>query len=654
MLKAKPKILIVGEDKNLQGLIKDEQSFEWIVKRRFKKNYQGIFGVIININSESDIQNTKKFIRHFRKISIVGIIKKDLLSYKPRLLKEGIIALEEKPIDGTKFRRIILFLSLGQAGQFRKSLPAGDFMNDMIMLAMDSRSQKTILNRASETFLKIFRADRVSIMILESGSDVLEVKAAVGMPDTVLHYGKKKLGEKIAGWAAENRRPVLLQNGLGNDKRFNDVPKRRNRQNIKSAMLLPIIYGDNLLGIVNITRLTGKKFTKKDVEKANILSIYLGMVLYQVKNIEEIDMLHTAMQGSSDGILSVDNCGSVIIANRSAIHLIGFENTDLLGKMLLDIFGSAIDKQHLEMILVGKTLANLQVRYNHPDGNIRNFSISSSPVFQPDGKFSKSVLTIRDVTSAVKLQNEMMKISQINAFMKWVGEIAHQMNNPLAVLMGNFHILEENINNITEVISDNEPQGSMMQNSAGIKEEIKNVISECSVAGNRISNFIKVLRKLKEDKDNLWTESSVPALIDKAIGILNVENMTHKIKIIPNYQSAPVVRCVSERLLNAFVDVLLNAVEACGIEGEIGITVSQDEGHALIEIQDNGTGMADEELKHIFEPFYTKKNVPGKFGLGLTNIYAVVNMHSGRIWVESSVNEGTKISIRLPLYLKKE
>src|SRR3970282_1475709 len=109
MLKAKPKILIVGEDKNLQGLIKDEQSFEWIVKRRFKKNYQGIFGVIININSESDIQNTKKFIRHFRKISIVGIIKKDLLSYKPRLLKEGIIALEEKPIDGTKFRRIILF-----------------------------------------------------------------------------------------------------------------------------------------------------------------------------------------------------------------------------------------------------------------------------------------------------------------------------------------------------------------------------------------------------------------------------------------------------------------------------------------------------------------------------------------------------------------
>ena len=127
-----------------------------------------------------------------------------------------------------------------------------------------------------------------------------------------------------------------------------------------------------------------------------------------------------------------------------------------------------------------------------------------------------------------------------------------------------------------------------------------------------------------------------------------------KIKIIPNYQSAPVVRCVSERLLNAFVDVLLNAVEACGIEGEIGITVSQDEGHALIEIQDNGTGMADEELKHIFEPFYTKKNVPGKFGLGLTNIYAVVNMHSGRIWVESSVNKGTKISIRLPLYLKKE
>jgi signal transduction histidine kinase len=107
-----------------------------------------------------------------------------------------------------------------------------------------------------------------------------------------------------------------------------------------------------------------------------------------------------------------------------------------------------------------------------------------------------------------------------------------------------------------------------------------------------------------------------------------------------------------QRLVQVFINLLANARDASPEGGEVRIIGKRDGYSAMIEVIDEGSGIAPQQLDHIFEPFYTTKAPNQGTGLGLSLVYSIVEEHYGNIQVDSPLNTigGTAVRIRLPAY----
>ena len=101
---------------------------------------------------------------------------------------------------------------------------------------------------------------------------------------------------------------------------------------------------------------------------------------------------------------------------------------------------------------------------------------------------------------------------------------------------------------------------------------------------------------------------------------------------------------INQVLLN----VLTNAAQATGDNGNIHIRTRSDNGHVVVEVQDDGHGMTQETSDHIFDPFFTTKEIGKGTGLGMAIAYKIVKSHGGDIAVDTAPGDGTTVRVRLP------
>ena len=110
----------------------------------------------------------------------------------------------------------------------------------------------------------------------------------------------------------------------------------------------------------------------------------------------------------------------------------------------------------------------------------------------------------------------------------------------------------------------------------------------------------------------------------------------------------PLIRIVPDQLLQVFVNILINALDAIEGEGKIEVKTYLENKQVCIDIKDNGYGMGQEIINKIFDPFFTTKNVGKGTGLGLSVSYGIIKKLNGHITVKSKLNEGSVFTIKLP------
>ena len=136
--------------------------------------------------------------------------------------------------------------------------------------------------------------------------------------------------------------------------------------------------------------------------------------------------------------------------------------------------------------------------------------------------------------------------------------------------------------------------------------------------------------------------------IDSTLVILN-NKIKGRIKVVKEFSDIPDIICYPGQLNQVFMNILSNAADAIEGEGEIAIKTWQKDNTIFISFRDSGTGMPEEVKAHIFEPFYTTKQVGKGTGLGLSISYGIIEKHNGSIEVKSDVGNGTEFIITLPL-----
>jgi len=235
-------------------------------------------------------------------------------------------------------------------------------------------------------------------------------------------------------------------------------------------------------------------------------------------------------------------------------------------------------------------------------------------------------------------KNELIHSVKMKAVEVLADGMAHDFNNLLFVILNSAQLLKEAVN----------------------KPEKKKLVENIEIAATDASVVIKRIQDFSTNND----ESSKDKIdINKVLldAIDLIETKINKIKIVKNIDIT-IKKDININWITygnlsefrlAFTNILINAIESFNKSGNIQITSRfNDNNEGIIEFSDQGKGIDKELLNHIFDPFFTTKGVHGS-GLGLSQVYGIVNRHKGRIKAESTLGIGTKIIITLPAEAKK-
>lgn len=234
-------------------------------------------------------------------------------------------------------------------------------------------------------------------------------------------------------------------------------------------------------------------------------------------------------------------------------------------------------------------------------------------------------------------QNELIHIERIASLGKLSSSVAHEINNPLSGILIYTKLVYKQLSNPELYASKRE----------SILRHLKLIENETKRCGDIVKGLLDFSRKEQED----FESRHVHKILQETF-----ELMTHPIKIAninfyTDYTAMhDLVFCSPNQIKQACVAIIVNASEAVQENGEITITTKNIDNDTIrIEISDDGVGIPEDDLSHIFEPFFSTKHDTSGIGLGLAIVHGIVKSHNGKLEVKSELGKGTTISIILPL-----
>ncbi len=265
-------------------------------------------------------------------------------------------------------------------------------------------------------------------------------------------------------------------------------------------------------------------------------------------------------------------------------------------------------------------------------------------------------------TQAMMVHSEKMK-----SLGELVAGITHEINNPINFIYGNLIHLNnytKDLLNLIEKYSEfnDDLSEAHKQTIAELKEEmdlnfliedLPALIKSCQEGTERTKNIVLDLKNFSRLEEAVINSVDLPKEIDTTLNILH-NKFKHKVTVHKEYEvGIPQIEGYGGQLNQVFMNVLDNAAYAIKETGDVWIRLKRKGDQVVIEVEDNGCGMPEIEVKKVFDPFFTTKPVGQGTGLGMAISYKVIKNHHGDIKIESEVGKGTKFTLMLPLKMRK-
>ena len=234
-------------------------------------------------------------------------------------------------------------------------------------------------------------------------------------------------------------------------------------------------------------------------------------------------------------------------------------------------------------------------------------------------------------------QNELIHIERIASLGKLSSSVAHEINNPLSGILIYTKLIHKQISN----------PDLFPAKKDSILKNLKLIENETKRCGEIVKGLLDFSRKEQEDFEVKHLHEILEetyALMKHPVSIANI-NIQTRFNAKFDY-----ISCSPNLIKQACVAIIVNASEAVAENGDIIISTNNpDEDNVVIEVTDNGIGIPEDDLQHIFEPFFSTKHDTSGIGLGLAIVHGIVKTHKGKIEVKSELGKGTSISITLPV-----
>lgn len=383
------------------------------------------------------------------------------------------------------------------------------------------------------------------------------------------------------------------------------------------------------------------------------------------------DIYRDLVERTNSIILRLDAAGRLTFCNEFALRFFGYGRDELVGQPVIDTIVPPIEStgRDLRKVIAGICAApdNHALSENEnitKDGRRVWISWANKAMTVADGQQPEILCVGQDITEKRRLQALMLETEKMVTISGLAAGMAHELNNPLGAII-------QSVQNLRRRLSGGLAANEQVAGEVGIdialleryleRRGIFDMLTHITTAGTRAADLIAKLLAFSQKSVAGRTSVRLSTLMDRAIDLAACDYDLKKrydfraITISRDYDPAmpPVVAHAAE-IEQVMFNLLKNAAQALAERPadrppRLWVRIVAREGFAVIEVADNGPGIPDAVRAHIFDPFFSTKQVGEGTGLGLSVSYAiVVQHHQGSIEVESREGEGARFTVRLP------
>ena len=357
---------------------------------------------------------------------------------------------------------------------------------------------------------------------------------------------------------------------------------------------------------------------------------------FQAQLQRERDFNQKILNATQSMILVLDTAGLISYANRRCYET-GYKQEQMIGRRLVDLVDAGQRKEFeaaLDTTAHGQQVENLELRARRSDGTPGHFSISLSPMRDEQNTVNSVVVVMTDITDAALLQAKLAHSERMATLGRLVSGVAHEVNNPLAAILGFTDLLLEN----PEV-------------PANAREDLQIILQETQRTKDIVQDLLSFARQRAVKRELV----NVGAILKQTTKLRSYDLQSHGVEVIEEYdENLSAVMGDAQQLQQVFLNILNNAydaIEESGRGGRIYLKTAAAGQSIEISLADNGTGIVDAD--RIFDPFYTTKPTGKGTGLGLSICYGIVRAHGGEIQCWNNPDGlGSTFSIRIPVALE--
>jgi PAS domain S-box-containing protein len=454
------------------------------------------------------------------------------------------------------------------------------------------------------------------------------------------------MGHEVVGRASSGEEAVDLARCFKPDVIIMDVAMPGKMDGIAAAeairqkLDIPVIFltahaQDDVIQRAKLAEPLGyilKPFQEEQIRAAVDVAVHKSYMESQLRESEA--KYRRIVNTAQEGIYVVDTEVRIDFVNRQLADMLGYTVADMLGHNLIDFMDEFAPVDVSQTVELGDEDIKKphDFRFRCKDGSVLWGMVSSSAIYDEDGRFVGGLGMVIDVTERKKAERALRKTNE--ELRSFIDTVSHDLKNPIFSIRGFSTLLQRTYGKKLEKKGCDYLQ--LIDASARQMNHLVSDLLTLSRIGQVVSNFASII---------------FSGIVDKAVSTLQGRISEKKIELVVA-QNLPVIYCDGERMYQVVENLLSNAIRFAG-EGntpriEIGYK-DMAEYHEFY-VSDNGRGVEPRHHRKIFEMFYRINDAGNKqgTGLGLAIVDRIIRQHGGKVWVESEKGKGAKFYFTVP------
>ena len=498
----------------------------------------------------------------------------------------------------------------------------------------------SLVDRLARTLL----VDRIAIFLANSDSSRFELSKSFGLAHVTgldLSFLAKPRIEDTAGHIFfENTRQLPRENGPAQDA----------IARLDLNYYIPCHARQKTIAFLGLGKTKeGDFLSSEDVELLEALAGYIGIAIQngrlyasleqKVSEYERLkDFNENIVESINVGVMAVDLQDRIESWNSQMEVMYAQPRWQVVGRSLSEVFPASFVEEFYR-VRQNPGIHNLyKFRLTTPTGESRVVNVAMAPLVTRKFSVVGRLVIMDDITERIELEVQLTQADKLSSIGLMAAGVAHEVNTPLAVISSYTQMLAKQL--------QSDPQ------KAALLDKITKQTFRASEIVNNLLNFSRTTGAE-------LTELNLNKVIADTLALLEHQFKVAHIQVQPElYDNLPLIQGNAGRLQQVFLNLFLNAKDAMASSGGGTLKVATTNGEFVsVRVTDSGSGIAQENIQRIYDPFFTTKNAPAEgqsrgTGLGLSVTYGIIQEHAGSIRVESRPGEGTTFTLDFPLIRK--